>query len=138
MTSTINFRVIRMPVSITAFDPILSVDSFIALEDKPLALQFLNPLNENLVVSFSKMGSYIPTGRPLLSDYLVTFFNSGDLSPTYTYSYSSYGEFIYHGMEISPCGQNFVILLVNSVTPGMNTRSIFTKMLVRGSDGFLL
>jgi hypothetical protein len=74
------YRIMRIPLTVTSSDPIIALESFKLNNDKPLGVGFLDPTNENIVFTFGKQDEWLPTSSPMLSDYVLSFFNSADLS----------------------------------------------------------
>ena len=93
---TSGYRIMRIPLTVTSSDPIIALESFKLNNDKPLGVGFLDPANENIVFTFGKQDEWQPTARPMLSDYVLTFFNSADLSLRTMYKFTSYSDFSYH------------------------------------------
>jgi hypothetical protein len=123
---TSGYRIMRIPLTVTSSDPVIALESFKLNNDKPLGVGFLDPTNENIVFTFGKQDEWQPTARPMLSEYVLTFFNSGDLSLSTMYKFTSYSDFSYHQFDIKPWGTDFLVFMTSSGTPAQDTRAVYT------------
>ena len=76
--------------------------------------------NESTVFAFGKQGVDTSSGSTL-TDYVLTFFNSGDMSVNYNYDNRGYYDYNTNHMDLKASGTDFLVLLTGVGPPDTST-----------------
>jgi hypothetical protein len=83
-----------------------------------LGIGFLD--NENTVFAFGKQG-VDTSSSPTLTDYVLTFFNSGDMSINYNYNILGYYDYSTNHMDLKASGTDYLVFLTGAGPPDTST-----------------